>query len=127
LGTGIESVPVKKLRLSSRYNKGDRITLEAETQDDSNAVYELLDMIGKSLPLHLFNVSQVEIAASILVNADMPSQTITIRITYPNSCSLKYDEIDLRLRDILEASGIEPKEQSEEVNAGKEAAASTEI
>src|ERR1035441_6020473 len=37
----------------------------------------------------------------------------TIRITHPNSCSLKYDELDLKLRDMLEASGIEPKEPTE--------------
>jgi hypothetical protein len=35
---------------------------------------------------------------------------VTTRLTYPNSCSLKYDEIGLKLRDMLEASGIEPKE-----------------
>ena len=40
---------------------------------------------------------------------------MTIRITYPNSCSLKYDEIGLKLRDMLEASGIEPKEPAESV------------
>jgi hypothetical protein len=38
---------------------------------------------------------------------------LTIRITHPNSCSLKYDEVDLKLRDMLNASGIEPKEPVE--------------
>ena len=38
---------------------------------------------------------------------------MTVRITHPNSCSLKYDELDLKLRDMLEASGIEPKEPQE--------------
>lgn len=37
-----------------------------------------------------------------------------IRITYPNSCSLKYDEMGLRLRDMLAASGIELKEEEEQ-------------
>ncbi len=44
-----------------------------------------------------------------------PAKAVTIRITHPNSCSLKYDELDLKLRDMLEASGIEPKESVEEV------------
>ena len=38
---------------------------------------------------------------------------MTIRITHPNSCSLKYDDLDLSLRDMLHASGIEPKAPAE--------------
>lgn len=44
-----------------------------------------------------------------MVDADKPAKAVTIRITHPNSCSLKYDELDLKLRAMLEASGIEPK------------------
>ena len=50
-----------------------------------------------------------------MVDADKPAKSVTILITHPNSCSLKYDELDLKLRDMLEASGIEPKEPAEEV------------
>lgn len=113
VGSGIENVAVKKLRLSSRVNKGDRITLEADAAQDPDAVYTLLDKIGKSVPLHLYNITQVELAASVVVDADKPAKSVTIRITHPNSCSLKYDELDLKLRDMLEASGIEPKEPVE--------------
>ena len=49
--------------------------------------------------------------------AEKPPKAMTIRITHPNSCSLKYDELDLRLRDMLEASGIEPKEPKEGAEA----------
>ena len=110
VGSGIEHVAVKKLRLSSRVNKGDRITLEADATQDPDAVYTLLDQISKAVPLHLYNITQVELAASVVVDADKPAKVVTIRITHPNSCSLKYDEFDLKLRDMLEASGIEPKE-----------------
>lgn len=113
VGSGIKEVAVRKLRLSSRFNKGERITLEADTTDDAGAIYDLLDKIGKATPLHLYNVTQVEIAASVVVDADKPAKIIPIRITYPNSCSLKYDELGLKLRDMLEASGIEPKEPGE--------------
>jgi hypothetical protein len=112
-GSGIQDVAVRKLRLSSKVKKGDRITLEADATNNSNAVYELLDQIGKSLPLHLYNVTQVELAASVIVDADKPPKAVTIRITHPNSCSLKYDQLDLKLRDMLHASGIEPKEPPE--------------
>ena len=117
LGSGIEEVVVKKLRLSSKVKAGDRITLEADVANNPFAVYDLLDQIGKSVPLHLYNVTQVELAASITADAGKPPKTVTIRITHPNSCSLKYDELDLKLRDMLDASGIEPKEPAEEAEA----------
>jgi hypothetical protein len=116
-GSGIERVTVKKLRLSSRVIKGDRITLEADSSDNADAVYDLLDEIRSSLDLSMYNVTQVELAASVVADEDKPPKKVTIRITYPNSCSLKYDEIGLKLRAMLEASGIEPKEPPEDVGA----------
>jgi hypothetical protein len=112
-GSGIEQVTVKKLRLSSRVKKGDRITLEADTSQNPDAVYVLLDQIKKSLPLNMYSVTLVELSASVVADADKPAKRVTIRLTYPNSCSLKYDELGLKLRDMLEASGIEPKEPGE--------------
>ena len=112
-GGGIEEVAVRKLRLSSRFKKGERITLEADITNDADAIYNLLDRIGKATPLHLYNITQVEIVASVVVDPDKPAKIIPIRITYPNSCSLKYDELGMKLRDMLEASGIEPKEPEE--------------
>ena len=113
LGSGIESVAVKKLRLSSRVKKGDRITVEADPTEDRNAIYDRIDQIGRSVPLHLYSVTQVELATSVILDSNKPAKSVTVRITHPNSCSLKYDELDLRLRSMLGASGIEPKEQSE--------------
>ena len=108
-GCGIESVAVKKLRLSSKVKKGDRLTLEADPFGNPGAAYELLDRIASALPLDLYNVTQVELAVSVVTDASKPSKTVAIRITHPNSCSLKYDELDLKLRDMLKASGLEPK------------------
>ena len=48
-----------------------------------------------------------------MTDADKPPQWVSFRITCPNSCSLNYDERDLKLRSMLEASGIELKEPSE--------------
>jgi hypothetical protein len=115
--SGIQYVAVRKLRLSSKVKKGDRITLEADATNNPDAVYELLGLIGKALPLHVYNVTQVELAASVIVEADKPPKAVIIRITHPNSCSLKYDEVDLKLRDMLHASGIEPKELTEATQA----------
>ena len=83
----------------------------------------MLDQIGKSIPLQLYNVTQVELTASVVVDANKPPKAVTIRITHPNSCSLKYDELNLKLRDMLNASGIEPKEPAEATEAAEAAEA----
>ncbi len=121
VGSGIRDVMVKKLRLSSKVKKGDRITLEADPSTDPDSVYDLLDKIGKSIPLHLYNINQVELTATVVVDANAPPKVVTIRITHPNSCSLKYDELDLKLRAMLNASGIEPKEPASEAAGSPEA------
>src|SRR5262249_16960475 len=113
--SGIQEVGVKKLRLSSKVKRGDRIAVEADASKNPNAIYELLDQIGQSVPLTKpLNVTQVELTASVMRDANKPPKTVTIRITRPNSCSLKYDELGLMLRDMLQASGIEPKESEKE-------------
>lgn len=111
--SGIESVRVKKLRLSSRVKKGDRVTLEADVSQAPDAVYTMLDQIGKSLPLSLYSITQVELTVSMAAEPGKSARQVPVRITHPNSCSLKYDELDLKLREMLEASGIEPKEPQE--------------
>jgi hypothetical protein len=114
--SGILSVALRKIRLSSNVRKGDRISLEADPSENGQAIYRLLEEIRNSTPLHLYNVTQVELAV-VVSDSDKPAKVVTIRITYPNSCSLKYDELDLKLRDMLSASGIEPKESVEARNA----------
>ena len=108
-GSGIQKVAVKKLRLSSRVKPGDRITLEADASGNTYSIYDLLEQIKKSIQLHLYNLTQAELTASVAVDEGKTAKRINIRITYPNSCSLKYDEIGLKLRDMLQASGIEPR------------------
>jgi hypothetical protein len=112
-GTGIESVCVKLLRLSSKVKAGDRITVEANSDKNPNAVYALLARIGQSVPLDLYNITMVEMTASVVLKAGSKAKKIPIRITHPNSCSLKYDELGDKLREMLGASGIEPREQSQ--------------
>ena len=66
------------------------------------------------MPFNLYRVSEVELAAWIATDGEKPATRVPIRIAHPNSCSLKYDERDLKLRAMLEASGIELKEPSRE-------------
>lgn len=107
--SGIEKVVVKRIRMSSAAKKGDRITLEADTQNDRHAVYVLMEQIKRAMPMHLYNVTHVELTATVLVDPDKPAKNVRITIGHPNSCSLKYEALDLKLRDMLVASGIEPQ------------------
>jgi hypothetical protein len=121
--SGIESVVVKKLRLSSKVVKGDRITLEADAVARAEAIYDLLDQVSHSLRLRTYNVTQVELAALVAMKPDEKPKSVTIRITHPNSCSLKYDDVDLRLREMLVASDIEPREPTESMELAEAEAA----
>jgi hypothetical protein len=121
--SGIENVAVKKLRLSSKVVKGDRITLEADAAARREAIYDLLDEVSTPLRLRTWNVTQVELAALVATKPNEKPKSVTVRITHPNSCSLKYDEVDLRLREMLVASGIEPREPMEGMTVAETEAA----
>ena len=108
-GSGIQDVVVTALRLASRVTTGDRLTLEADGVGRPTAVYDLLARLGPAAALHLYRVTQVELAASVITDISEPPTRVTIRLTHPNSCSLPYDDLGLTLRDMLHASGIEPK------------------
>jgi len=107
---GIDRVVVKKLRLFVRNQKSERITLEADTKNNPKAVYDLLDKIAPQLPLSLCSVTQVELAVTLAAVGDKPAKTVSVSVSFPNSCSLKYDALDLKLRKMLSDSGIEPME-----------------
>lgn len=114
-GSGIEDVAVRMIRLSSRANKGERVTVEANPEGNPDAVYDLLAKMA--LPLHLYNVTQVELTASVMVKAGEKPKKIPVRLTWPNSCSLKRDALGDKLRAMLAASDIEPKETAQGVDA----------
>lgn len=119
-GSSIERVVVKKLRLSSKLRSGDRITLEADSARDARAIYDLLDQLGRSLSLRLYSVTMVELSATIRTAEDQSSKRVAFRITHPNSCSLKYDDTGLHLREMLVASGIEPREPAQALLTAEE-------
>jgi hypothetical protein len=112
-GSGIQSVVVKKLRLTSMAVKGDRITLEADATARREAIYDLLDEMSKSMMLRTYKVTLVELTALVAMKVNEKPKSVTFQITYPNSCSLKYDDVDLKLRKMLVDSGIEPTEPTE--------------
>ena len=91
--------------------------------DDARVIFDKVsvshwdEQIVKATPLHRYYVTQVGLSASVVVAADKPAKKIAFSITYPCSCSLKYDGVDLKLRAMLEASGVEPKEPTDEIES----------
>jgi hypothetical protein len=106
--SGIGAVVVKRIRLSSTVRRGDRVTLEADPTANRLAVYDLMQQVGESVPLHLYRVTQVDLEATVLTPGGKV-KTKKVTITHPNTCSLKHDEIDEQLRKMLVASNIEPR------------------
>jgi hypothetical protein len=107
--SGIKSVAVRRLRLSSNLRQGDRLLVEADISENRQALYDLLEEVGQSLPLGQWNVTWAEISAQVLRAGEVRAKAHTFHVSWPNSCSLKYDETGLKLRAMLKASGIEPR------------------
>ena len=82
-GSGIQDVAVTALRLASRVTTGDRLTLEADTIGHPTAIYDLIARLGSAAALHLYGVTQVELAASVITAIHQPPQRVTIRLTHP--------------------------------------------
>ena len=117
--SGIESVAISKLRLSSRIIRGERITLEANPDGNSHAIHDLWNRMQETLPPDLYHITQVELVATVREAPDKPPRKVRFRVTYPNSCSLKYDKYGLALREVLTASGLEPREVVESEDASE--------
>lgn len=103
---GIESVAVRRLRMSLKSGHKRRVTVEADPGHDPKAVYDLLDQ----LKLPPFHVTQAEIKVTFATTPGTRSRTRSFRISYPNWCALRHDGRDLLIRRMLADSGIEPVE-----------------
>ena len=104
---GLKDVRVKSMRLSligDRKNR--RIRLDANTRRDRNAVFGLLEQTfklpfdgqdegayraDKRLSLDLVNVTQAEFSFVFLADTRTGQETVPVRVSYPNSCSLKHE------------------------------------
>ena len=113
--SGIERVAVNKLRLALTGRKNEKLTLEVDAKHNQHAIHDLLDKLAPVLPASAFFITQVGMTASVKVSPTAPAKTVSFQVSHPNSCSLKYDEVGLKLRAMLEASGIEPRPPEVEV------------
>ena len=106
--TGIESIRVNKLRITMSHSK-DKITLEANTHDDPQAVYKLFEKLKNSVSGDVMNITQVGLVAQFVPAENGKPQTRKFSMSYPDSCSLKHTGQDAILRQMLIDSGIQPK------------------
>ncbi len=126
-GSGIESVRIKKLGLSIMGEHSRRITLEADSSENANAVYDLMAQViqmedapdcGKCnrIPIALVNISHVSLEVQFVPSGKRGRHSKSFSLAYPSSCTLKDDERDMLLRDMLIKWGFEkphstPKER----------------
>ena len=103
--SGIERIDVIQLRLTLKYSQKQRITLEADTKHDPSAVYDLLELLKP--PPYFITLARVKVIFE--PKPGKRARTRTFNITYPNSLSLGHDGDDLKIRNMLTKSGLEPK------------------
>ena len=103
--SGIEQIVVTQLRLTLKHGPKRRVILEADTKNNPQAVYDLLEKL--SPPAYFITQTRVKVIFEPKIGKRARSRTFNI--TYPNSCALGYDGDDLKIRKMLELSGIEPQ------------------
>lgn len=103
--SGIVSVLVTSLRVTLKDDRKERITVEADPYKDDKAVYSLLEC----LYLPPYDVTQLSLKVTFEPVGGEKAKFRRVNITYPNSCALNHDGNDLKIRQVLAQSGLEPK------------------
>jgi hypothetical protein len=109
-GSGISDAIVTKIRLSLKHGSRRRILLEADTKRNAMAVYDLL----KELDPPAYYVTQVSIKVVFEADEGKRAGSKTFNITWLNSCNLNHEGRDNIIRQMLTASGIEPRPLKDE-------------
>lgn len=112
-GSGISEAIVTKIRLTLKHGSRRRIVLEADTKQNSMAVYDLL----KELDPPPYYITQVSIKAVFETEPGKRAGSKTFNVTYPNTCNLNHEGRDDIIRQMLTASGIEPQAPKDDSDA----------
>lgn len=112
-GSGICEAIVTKMRLTLKHGSRRRIVLEADTKQNSMAVYDLL----KELDPPPYYITQVSIKAVFEAEPGKRARTKTFNVTHPNTCNLNHEGRDNIIRQMLTASGIEPQMSQDDSDA----------
>ena len=103
---GIEDIWVRRLRYSSLSQEGDQVTFEADTDRNRMGVHDLIKRLNPVMPPDRWYISEARITARFEAHGDEPAKTRTFDLSH-DSCSLKHDELGLKLHAVLAASKIE--------------------
>ncbi|MBM3499443.1 MAG: hypothetical protein FJX74_12320 [Armatimonadetes bacterium] len=106
----VESVRVSRLRLrlvGDEDNK--RITLEANTQESPDALYDLVGWVvaNDRLQRDLLRVDSATLKLAFRPTEDDRGGTLSFDISRPDSCTLKYDPKDLVAKELLKRWGLD--------------------
>lgn len=108
----IEMAAISRIRLTPRYSTDHRVIFEApKWAENPKSIYKWLSKWSRIENIDAYFVTQAEIKVRIQEGAKVVTETI--RLTWPNSCSLHHDERGEMLRKMLSDSGIELKENGE--------------
>jgi hypothetical protein len=110
--SGISTVAVRRLRLTPKFGPKSHIILEANPTGRHEPVYDALETDFSSSFLDNVDVTQVELKVVFDRTTYRKKRTVSPTITVPNRCSLGYDDLELVVRKMLIASGIELKESN---------------
>ena len=116
--SGVESIRVNKLRFTLTGTK-EKITIEANSSRNPNAVYDLYDKLKARLPEQDLNVTHVGLLATFDEVVGNKQKTKQFSLTFPNSCSLKHTQDEAILRQILVDSGVQPKPVTKPIKTKK--------
>jgi hypothetical protein len=88
---GIETVRVRKLRLSVKGMPRRRITLEADPEASVDDIYDMMEeyMNQQQLPASILNVTQVGIKFSFDPSYEELPKSLSFDLSWPNSSNLK--------------------------------------
>lgn len=112
-GSGISEAIVTKLRLTLKHGSRRRIVLEADTKQNSMAVYDLL----KELSPPPYDITQVSIKAVFEAQPGKRAGSKTFNVTWPNLCNLGHEGRDNLIRQMLADSSIEPQAPKDDSDA----------
>ena len=107
---GISDVLVTKLRITLKQGSRRRILVEADTQKNANAVYDLLKELNP--PPYFVTQAHIRVLFDAQLGKRAGSRTFTIG--YPNSCNLKHDGRDAVIRQMLINARLEPQPPKED-------------
>ena len=105
---GIEKVTLKMLRLDLPGIGNRRITLEANSSNDEQPVYTLIEKaLNKSnIPLDRAFITKVKIQIQFAARDGKKGKSMTFEISSPDRCTLKDDPLDQIAKKYIEKWGL---------------------